>query len=357
MTSVVNARQALGVAGACEALGVPRASFYRAQQPPRLGPRHRRPPRKLASGEQTKVLEVLHAPRFVDCAPEEVVATLIDEGEYLCSARTMYRLLAAHQEVRERRDQLCRPTYQRPQLLATRPNTLWSWDTSKLPGPAKWTYFYLYVVMDVFSRYIVGWMVAERESAELATKLFAETAERQGIPPGQLTAHADNGAVMTSITLAQLFANLGITKTHSRPYTSNDNPFSEAAFKTLKYAPEFPERFLTLEEAVAFMREFVRWYNEEHRHSGIGMFTPADVHFGRAAAKKEARAKVLAAAYQAHPERFVRGVPTPEPVPQAVWINPPETLPTTTRQPLAAAEAGHGGGGVAPVPQQAPAAP
>jgi putative transposase len=324
MRSVAHSSSALGVAAACAALGVPRSSFYREQQPKRFGPRLRRPPRKLTSAEQDQVLATLRSARFVDHAPEEICATLLDEGQYHCSSRTMYRLLEQHQEVRERRNQLSHPSYTKPELLATQPNELWSWDISKLLGPTKWSYFYLYVVIDVFSRYVVGWMVAECESAELAKKLFAETIARQGVQPGQLTTHADNGAAMISLTLAQLFASLGVTKTHSRPHTSNDNPFSEAHFKTLKYMPEFPERFGSLEEAIAFVRDFIAWYNEEHRHSGIGMYTPADVHFGRAAAREQQRAKVLAAAYEAHPERFVHGQPQPAGVPQAVWINPPE---------------------------------
>jgi putative transposase len=355
MESVKHSANTLGVVATCAALAVPRASFYREQQPKRFGPRLRRPPRKLSIAEQDQVLESLHSSRFVDSAPEEVFATLLDEHQYLCSSRTMYRLLERHQQVRERRNQLSRPNYVKPELLATKPNELWSWDITKLLGPAKWTYFYLYVVLDVFSRYVVGWMVAECESAELAKRLFAESIERQSIEPGQLTAHADNGAAMSSQTLAQLFANLGVTKTHSRPYTSNDNPFSEAHFKTLKYMPEFPGRFGSQEEAMEFCRQFFPWYNGEHRHSGIGMYTPHDVHFGKAADKALKRAEVLEAAYRAHPERFVRGQPIPQPVPSAVWINPPSQLPATTR-PKDAAESGCGVGGAVPMQHQAPAA-
>jgi len=352
MKSVTESKDGLGVEGACEALGVPRASYYRAQQPPRFGPRLRRLPRALSAEEERRVLETLHGERFVDRAPEEVVATLLDEGQYLCSARTMYRVLKRHAEVRERRNQLSRPSYEKPELLATRPNELWSWDITKLLGPAKWTYFYLYLVMDVFSRYLVGWMVADHESAELAKKLFAETAERQGVRPGQLTVHADNGAAMSSQALGQLFANLGITKTHSRPYVSDDNPFSEATFKTLKYMPGFPDRFMNQAHAINHMGVFVPWYNHEHRHSGVGMYTPADVHFGRATQRELARAHVLEAAYRAHPERFVHGLPKPESVPTAVWINPPQSIPATTRPPVAV-EPGHGVGGVTPVAHSA----
>lgn len=345
MSSVSKAKETLGIAPACEALGVPRASFYRAQQPPFIGPLLRRKsPRKLTPAQQDQALALLHSERFVDSAPEEVVATLLDEQVYVCSPRTMYRLLEAHQELRERRNQLKRPTCVKPELLATKPNELWCWDISKLLGPAKWTYYYLYVVLDVYSRYIVGWTVAERESGALARQLFEETAARQGVKPGQLTAHADNGSPMISLTLTQLFGLLGITKTHSRPYTSNDNPFIEALFKTTKFTPGYPERFMSLAEAVAWMREFVRWYNEEHRHGGIGMYTPHDVHFGKVAEKERQRAAVLAAAYQATPERFVKGPPKPTPVPTAVWINPPKPLPATTAPLLGAAETGNGTG-------------
>jgi putative transposase len=269
------------------------------------------------------VLEVLHAPPFVDLAPAQVYAQLLDAGRYLCSERTMYRLLAAHHEVRERRDQLRHPRYTAPQLLATRPNQLWSWDITKLLGPAKWTYFYLYVILDIFSRYVVGWMVAHRESAALAEKLIRTTCARQGITPGELTLHADRGSSMTSKPVALLLADLGVTKTHSRPHVSNDNPFSEAQFKTLKYRPEFPERFGAIEDARACCQIFFPWYNTAHRHSGLGLLTPHDVHYGLAATRRSARAAVLAAAYAAHPERFVAGAPQPPALPTAVWINKP----------------------------------
>ncbi len=314
----------LGIAPTCQALGLARASYYRAQQP-RRPPRPRRAARALAPGEQHAVLDVLHAERFVDLAPAEVYATLLDEERYLCSERTMYRLLAAHQEVRERRNQLRHPAYAAPELLATGPNQLWSWDITKLLGPTKWTYYYLYVLLDVFSRYVVGWLAAYREAAGLAERLIAETCERQGIPAGQLTLHADRGSSMTSKPVALLLADLGVTQTHSRPHVSNDNPYSEAQFKTLKYRPAFPERFGSLEHARAVSGALFHWYNQEHHHAGLGLLTPADVHFGRAAAKTAARAQVLAAAYAQHPERFPRGVPQPPVAPTAVWINPPPT--------------------------------
>jgi putative transposase len=230
-------------------------------------------------------LDILHEPRFVDLAPAQVYAGLLDEGRYVCSQRTMYRILEAHQEVRERRDQLRHPSYAAPQLLATRPNQLWSWDITKLLGPAKWTYFYLYVILDVFSRYVVGWMVAHRESATLAEKLIRAICARQGIAPGALTLHADRGSSMTSKPVAFLLADLGVTKTHSRPHVSDDNPFSEAQFKTLKYRPEFPDRFGSIVDARGFCQRFFPWYNTEHHHSGIGLLTPADVHLGRAASR------------------------------------------------------------------------
>jgi putative transposase len=318
----------LGVAATCMALGVALSTYYRRRRPRPTRPRRPSPPRALAATERTAILELLHAPPFVDLAPAQVYARLLDAGRYLCSERTMYRLLAAHQEVRERRDQLRHPRYAAPQLLATGPNQLWSWDITKLLGPAKWTYFYLYVILDVFSRYVVGWMVAHRESAVLAERLIGETCARQGIPPGELTLHADRGSSMTSKPVALLLADLGVTKTHSRPHVSNDNPFSEAQFKTLKYRPEFPDHFGAIVEARSFCQRFFPWYNTEHHHTGLGLLTPADVHFGRAAARVAARAVVLAAAHAARPERFVRGVPHPPALPSEVWINPPTPPPT-----------------------------
>jgi putative transposase len=235
----------------------------------------------------------------------------------------MYRVLAAHGEVRERRDQLRHPSYAAPQLLATRSNELWSWDITKLLGPAKWTYFHLYVILDVFSRMVVGWMVATRESNQLAEKLIRETCARQSIERDQLTVHADRGSSMTSKAVALLLADLGVTKTHSRPHVSNDNPYSEAHFKTLKYHHSFPERFGSIEDARAHCRAFFDWYNEEHHHAGIGMLTPSDVHHGRAPARIEQRSRTLEAAFAAHPERFVNGKPVPASVPSEAWINKP----------------------------------
>jgi len=316
----------IGLAPACRALGVSRATAYRhrSPRPPLARSPQRRSPLALSDEERSAVLAQLHSARFVDASPAAVYATLLDEGTYLASERTMYRLLAANAEVRERRDQLRHPAYAKPELLATGPNELWSWDISKLRGPAKWTYYQLYVILDVFSRYVPGWMVATRESAALAERLIADTATKQGIAPGQLTVHADRGSSMTSQPVALLLADLGITKSHGRPHTSNDNPYSEAGFKTLKYRPEFPARFGSIEDARAFCRRFFSWYNGEHRHSGIAMYTPADVHYGRTIELAQVRAGVLAGAYAAHPERFVKGRPFPKPVPAEVWINRPE---------------------------------
>jgi putative transposase len=311
---------------ACRALGVSRATFYRRHRKP-SSPRRQEvrppPPRALRPEERAQVLAVLHSERFVDRAPVQVAATLLDEGQYLCSPRTMYRLLAAQGEVRERRDRLVHPAYQRPELVATAPNQVWSWDLTKLRGPGKWEYFHLYVLLDLFSRYVVGWMLALQESGALARRLIAETCERQGIVAGQLTLHADRGSAPASKTVAQLLADLGVERSHSRPHVSNDNPFSESHFATVKGHPEFPDRFASYDHAHGYCRGFFPWYNTEHRHSGLAWLTPEMVHTGRASAVLEARADVLRAAYAAHPERFVQRPPAPRPLPEAVWINPP----------------------------------
>ena len=303
-----------------------RATYYRQLQPV-YGPAPKRvSPRELPADERKAVLDVLHEERFVDLAPAEIYATLLDEGRYLCSERTMYRVLAENQEIRERRNQLRHPNYAAPELLATKPNQLWSWDITKLLGPAKWSYFYLYVVLDVFSRYVVGWLVADAESAALADRLISDAYDRQGIKPGQLGVHADRGPSMKSNHVAMLLANLGVTKTHSRPHVSDDNPYSEAQFKTLKYRPDFPERFGCIEDARGFNGDFFRWYNNEHHHTGLGLLTPADVHFGRGEDRRANRVVVLEAAHRAHPERFVAGTPIPPPLPTAAWINKPKSV-------------------------------
>ena len=299
MIAVNDATAAMGTDPACRALGLSRATLYRGRRPAGVARPRSAPPRALALVERQGVLDLLHT-RFVDQAPAQVHATLLDEGTYLCSPRAMYRLLDAAHEIKERRDQVRRPHYAAPELLATRPNEVWSWDITKLLGPAKWTYFYLYVILDIFSRYVVGWMLAAHESAALAERLIAETCAKHGIQPGQLTLHADRGTSMKSKPVALLLADLGVTKTHSRPQVSNDNPFSEAQFKTLKYCPQFPERFGSIEDGRAFGQGFFPWYNQEHRHGGLGFLTPAVVHFGQAATVRAQRQQVLAAAYAAH---------------------------------------------------------
>ena len=310
---------------ACDALSVSRASFYRWRRPtikPLLTPR--KSPRALSVAEGQAVLAALHSERFADLAPPQVYAKLLDGGVYLCSSRTMYRLLGQAGEIKERRNQLRHPTYQRPELLATMPNQLWSWDITKLRGPAKWTYFYLYVVFDVFSRYTVAWMIAPHESGNLARKLIAQAVDQQNIPPGQLKLHADNGSPMTSKTLTLKMADLGVVKSHSRPHISNDNPYSESQFKTLKYRPAFPDRFGCIEDARLFCQSFFEWYNTEHQHSGIAWLTPQQVHYGQADQLIQLRRQALDLAFAKFPERFVRHAPQPAPLPEAVWINPPQ---------------------------------
>ena len=317
----------VGTRPACRALGAAHATIYRRRRPPTPRPVRPRPvpARALTEAERRAVLELLHSERFVDCSPAQVWATLLDEGRYLASERTMYRLLAANGELRERRDQLTHPPYAAPELLAERPNAVWSWDITKLKGPAKWTYYYLYVILDVFSRYAVGWTVQQRESSQVAKALIAQACEQQQVGRDQLTVHADRGPLMTSKPVAMLLCDLGVLRSHSRPYTSTDNPYSEAQFKTLKYRPGFPSRFDSIEHARGFCREFFPWYNDELRHSGIGLMTPATIHYGRANAVHAHRARVLDAAYATNPERFVRRPPTPPPVPAAAWINKPNS--------------------------------
>ena len=328
----------IGTRAACRAAGVAQASWYRRHRaspaPARRAPvphRDRAQPRALTAAERQAILDVLHCPRFADLAPAEVWAILLDEGIYLGSQSTFYRLLRAAGETRERRRQATHPAAVKPELLAARPNQVYSWDITKLHGPAKWTYYHLYVILDIYSRYAVGWMVATRESAALAEKLIAATCATQGIGRGQLTVHADRGSSMTSRPVAFLLADLGITQSHSRPHVSNDNPFSEAQFKTLKYRPYFPAQFTSIEHARAHCQEFFRWYNHEHRHSGLGLHTAADVHHGHATTVQTARAAVLTAAYQAHPERFVTKPPAPPRLPASSWINPPGEKETTTQ--------------------------
>jgi putative transposase len=316
-----------GMKAACEALSFPRATFYRSTQDKRLEPRQRpKPPLALTTEERQSVLNVLYSDRFCDDAPHQVYAKLLDDGVYLCSIRTMYRLLTdQHGCVRERRKHVQRPHYVKPELLATGPNQVWSWDITKLKGPAKWTYFYLYVILDIFSRYVVGWMIAHREQAALAKRLIGDSCEKQKISRDQLTLHADRGSSMHSKDVAYLLADLGVTKTHSRPHVSNDNPYSESQFKTLKYCPQFPEKFGSIQDARSFCRSFFDWYNKEHRHSAIGLMTTEQVHYGLAEEIYESRSQVLQQAFGHNPNRFKGKLPKPNPLPKAAWINKPET--------------------------------
>ncbi len=316
----------VGLAGACRALGVARASVYRARKPSRWGPRgaRRSSPRALAPHERAAVLDILHEDRFSDRAPAAVYAALLEEGRYICSVRTMYRLLHDAQEVRERRDQRRHPRLEPPRLMANAPNQVWTWDITRLPGPRKWVTYPLYVVLDLFSRYVVAWMVAARESATNAKRLITNACSKQGIQPGQLTLHQDRGAPMTAKTFSQLLMDLDILASFSRPRVSDDNPYSESQFKTLKYAPSYPERFTGPQEARTYLQAFFPWYNTQHRHSGLGLLTPDTVHYGLTQQFQAARQKVLDHAYHNHPERFVNGNPRPPRVPDEVWINRPE---------------------------------
>jgi len=312
---------------ACRAAGRPQANHYRRHRksPKPVKPVRERKtqPRALNRAERDSVRAVLNSPGFADMAPASVYHQLLDEGVYLCSPSTMYRILHAHDEVRERRHQATHPARVKPELVATKPNQCWSWDITKLHGPAKWTYFYLYVIIDIYSRYVVGWLLADAESKTLAEKLLADTIAKQNIDRDQLTIHADNGSSMASKPVAFLLADLGVTKTHSRPHVSNDNPYSESHFRTLKYRPDFPDTFGSIEDARAFCQRFFTWYNTEHYHSGVAWLHPIDVHYGRSEEVRAVRAEVLTAAHARNPERFVNKHPEPPALPIAVWINKP----------------------------------
>ena len=315
----------IGVSAACEMLGVPRSSLYRARQPKvEVRPRPT-PVRALTVEDKVEVRQVLNSERFADLAPRQVYAALLDDEIYLCHWRTMYRILSEHQEVQERRGQLKHPPTSIPRLEATAPRQLWSWDITKLPGPAKWTYYYLYVILDIYSRFAVGWMVAEKESAELAEKLIADTCRQENILPEQLSLHSDRGAAMRAKTVAQLLRDLHIAPSFSRPYTPNDNPYSEAQFKTLKYQPGFPDHFENRQQAWEWTHLFFDWYNYRHYHSALGLLTPATVHFDQVHTVQLQRQKTLDNAYLNHPERFVNGEPVIAKLPASVWINPPKT--------------------------------
>ena len=333
MAGVQELTPALGASAACRALGLWRGAPARRQLllhrkafvgPPARRATRPRPPLALDAHERQVLLDTLNGKRFVDIAPAAVHATLLDEGRYLGSVRTMYRMLSANGGSRDRRDQLTHPAYAKPELLATAPNQVWSWDITKLKGPAKWTCFHLYVILDIFSRCVVGWLIALRESAELAQQLIAETVARHAIVPGTLTLHADRGASMRSKPVAALLVDLDIAKSHSRPHVSDDNPYSESQFKTMKYRPDFPQRFGCIEDARAHCQAFFPWYNTEHRHSGIGYMTPHAVHHGDANALLITRQASLDAAFLAHPNRFKYRKPQTHALPTAAWINPPQ---------------------------------
>ena len=333
MAGVHELTPALGTAAACRAMGLWRGAPGRhkarahrgAFVGPPSAPRPIRPrsPLALSQAEQALVLQALCSERFADTAPAAVHATLLDEGCYLSSVRTMYRLLAASDSSAERRRQRSHPAYAKPELLALAPNQVWSWDITKLKGPAKWTCFHLYVILDIFSRYVVGWLIAPRECNELAQQLIADTVARQDVLPGTLTLHADRGSSMRSKPVASLLVDLDVAKSHSRPYTSDDNPYSESQFKTMKYRPDFPQRFGSIEDARSHCQTFFAWYNAQHCHSGIGHMTPHSVHYGQAQAMREIRQATLNVAFDAKPHRFKGVRPCLKPMPTAAWINPP----------------------------------
>jgi transposase InsO family protein len=321
-----------GKKAACDALQVPRATFYRYHIAKKRHKNNRiqrsAPPLVLSSGERQAVIDILHSDQFCDDAPHQIYAKLLDEGRYLCSIRTLYRILKTeHGSVKERRKHVQRPKYAKPELLATKPNQVWSWDITRLKGPMKWTYFHLYVILDIFSRYVVSWMIAHYEQAALARRLIKDSCAKQEIEPGRLTIHADRGSSMKSKVVAHLLGDMGVTKTHSRPHVSNDNPYSEAHFKTLKYCPQFPSRFGSIQDARAFCQSFFNWYNKDHRHSGIGLMTPEQVHYGMDKQIFQHRSRVLAAAFEKTPNRFKGKRPVPKSLPKAAWINKPATEP------------------------------
>jgi putative transposase len=324
----------VGVRRACALTGRSRASHYRDVQGPVHGPRAPRcaPANKLSDEEVTALLALMNSDDFVDLAPAQIWAILLDAGTYAASISTMYRVLGAQDLVRERRRQATHPARVRPELVATAPNQVWSWDITKLKGPAKGVYYDCYVILDIFSRYVVGWMVAPTETGELAKAFIAEAITAQAITADQLSIHADRGTSMTSKPVAVLLAELGVARSHSRPHVSNDNPFSEAAFKTLKYCPAFPERFGSIEDARVFCREFFAYYNHHHRHSGIALHTPASVHYGTAGDVQAARTATLNAAYAANPRRFCNRRPRPPKMPTVAWINKPTITNDTQKQ-------------------------
>lgn len=333
--AICGLKDLVGVRKACTAVGEDQARFYRRhrQSPAPVKP-EKLPavqPRALSEVERQEVRTTLNSAEFVDESPPMVYATLLDSGIYMCSVPTMYRILRDHDEVHERRRQATHPATVKPELVATKPNSVWSWDITKLAGPEKWVYYYLYVVIDIFSRYVTGWMLARAENAGLAKVFIAEAVAKQGIVGDQLSLHMDRGSPMTAKPFAFLLADLGVTKSYSRPHVSNDNPYSESHFRTFKYQPEYPDRFGCFEDAHAYCGRFFPWYNDEHHHSGIGFHTPADLHYGRAEAVRQQRGKVLDLAYAVHPERFVRKPPVPPAIPAVSWINEPKEVEASTQ--------------------------
>lgn len=317
----------VGIAPACAALGVSRAKFYRRRKPPAERKPRPTPPRALSPTEKTEVLEVLDSERFVDEPVRQVYAQLLDDGVYVCSPRTMYRILTKANQVRDRRRQRRHPAYVKPELVATKPNQVWSWDITKVPGPLRGQYFNLYVMLDIFSRFVVGWMLVARESREVTKAFLSTTFRKHGIAPGQLICHSDRGTSMVAKSTVQLYADLEITASFSRPRVSNDNPYSESVFKTLKYHPEMPDRFGSVQDGRSFFSSLFDWYNDRHRHSSLALLTPSDVHHGRTAAVIEMRQRALDQAYERHPERFVARPPTHPRPPAEAWINePPRAL-------------------------------
>ncbi len=327
---MVNHEQ-IGYAPLCDSLGVPRATLYRHLRPHSEVKKRLSPPRRIPDEQRTEIRSVLNSKRFWDMAPAAVYTTLLDEGTYLCSERSMYRILTEAKQIRIRRQRMPR-NFVKPELLAIKPNEVWSWDITRLKGPVKWTYYYMYKIMDIFSRYIVGWMIADREKDALAEALIDETCLKQEIVPGTLTLHSDRGGSMTAKLVAHLLADLGITRSLGRPHVSNDNPYSESAFKTLKYRPEIPQRFYSLAEAEAIFAPLFRWYNQEHRHSGIAMLTPYQAHYGEDKMVLKHRTMILSQAYDKHPERFVKGCPQVKRMPQQVWINKPILIDNSEKE-------------------------
>jgi putative transposase len=359
---VADLAKQVGIAGACEALAVPRSWYYRQKTVPARVEKavvdRPTPVNALSEQEKAEVRAVLNSERFCDQPPREVYATLLDEGKYLCHWRTMYRILAEHNEVGDRRGQRRHASYSRPELVARAPNEVWSWDITYLAGPGRGSYFYLYIILDIFSRYVVGWMIAAAESALWAREFIAATCAKQGISADQLTLHADRGSAMKANTVSDLLENLGVSKSHTRPHTPNDNPFSEAQFKTLKYSPTFPEEFADIEAAREWARPFFHWYNHEHHHIALGLMTPAVVHFGQAGLVAAQRQQVLNQALACHPERFSRGAPQVAQLPKEVWINQPEETAfsaTVSAVSQPAAQAGSGNGTIVLEPGNQPA--